>query len=209
MLHEKFSAPIGTYGNALLNWTQSSANEISSYAWSYRCAAMNLISFQEKREFGTIDNHALPILFLYRHSFELYLKSLAYRAALSTISEEELIPTLPRLWREHSLCRLVDLCAAVLGDRLLDTYGGELHDKIAKVAQELDEIDAGSYAFRYPVTARGEPALPPHFLTNIFVYSETLEGVLDGLNEYCRFLEGRRIESSTQMKLAFHRFREA
>lgn len=37
--------------------------------------------------------------------------------------------------------------------------------------------------------------------------TEILENVLDDLNEICRSLEGRRIESSAQMKLALHSLR--
>lgn len=204
---QKFQAPIGSHGNALLNWRTNSAAEIITYAWSYRCAAMNLISHRERREFVSIDEHALPILFLYRHAFELYLKALVYRAALVSIAEEELTLAIPKLWREHSLLRLLEMCGPLLRSKYVHMWDDELEEKIAHVAGELDEIDAGSYAFRYPVTSSGQPALPTHFQTNIFVYSEILENVMDDLAELCRFLEGKRIESSTQMKLVLHKLR--
>ncbi len=204
---QKFHAPLGTYGNALLNWRKNSAAEITAYAWSYRCAAMNLISFREQRGIGSIDEHALPILFLYRHSFELYLKALVYRAAVVSIAEEELALAIPKLWREHSLVRLLAMSGPLLRSKFVHMWDDELEEKIAHVAAELDEVDAGSYAFRYPVTSSGQPALPTHFQTNIFVYSEILENVMDDLSELCRFLEGKRIESSAQMKLALHNLR--
>lgn len=206
-LFQKFTAPIGTYGNALLNWRSCSAAEIATYAWSYRYAAMNLISLRQNHEIVSIDEHALPILFLYRHSFELYLKALVYRAALVSITEEELVLVLPKLWREHSLLRLLEMSTPLLRSKYVYMWDEELEQKITNVAADLDEVDSGSYAFRYPVTSRGQPALPPHFQMNIFVYSEILENVLDDLREICRSLEERRIESSAQMKLVLHHLR--
>jgi len=199
-----FSAPVGAHGNALLNWRPNSAAEIATYAWSYRGAAANLISSYRGNETGTIDERALPILFLYRHAFELYLKALVYRAAVVSIAEEELVLALPRLWREHSLVRLLEMSFPLLRSRYLFMWDDELEEKIARVAKGLDEVDSGSYAFRYPVTSKGQPSLPTHMLTNIFVFSEILENVLDDLSEICRFLESKRIESSAQMKLALH-----
>jgi hypothetical protein len=203
-LFQMFSAPVGAHGNALLNWRPNSAAEIATYAWAYRGAATNLISSYEGNETSSIDERALPILFLYRHAFELYLKALVYRAAVVSIAEEELVLALPRLWREHSLVRLLEMSFPLLRSRYLSMWDDELEEKIARVAKGLDEVDSGSYAFRYPVTSGGQPSLPTHILTNIFVFSEILENVMDDLSEICRFLEGRRIESSAQMKLALH-----
>jgi hypothetical protein len=206
-LFQDIAAPIAAYGDALLNWRRSATSDITAYAHSYRCAAANLISLRDRRKFGSTDEHALPVLFLYRHSFELYLKALVCRAALVSIAEEELVLAIPRLWREHSLLRLLEMCTPLLTSRYVDMWDDELEQKIAHVAGELDEVDPGSYAFRYPVTSRGQPALPSNFRTNIFAYAEMLENVLDDLTEICRSLEGRRVESSAQMKLALHSLR--
>jgi hypothetical protein len=205
-LYKKFSAPIGTPGNALLNWERCSAAGILSYGWSYRCAAFNLVALQKKNEHGSIDNHALPILFLYRHSFELYLKALVYRAALISIDENELAQAIPKLWREHSLLKLAQMSAPLLEAKSLACFA-DVHDNVIALAEELDEIDPGSYSFRYPVTSKGKSALPPNFLTNIFVFADTVEDVLDELREYCHWVEGVRVESSHQMKFALHHLR--
>lgn len=204
-----FSAPVGTPGNALLNWGNDSAAEIISYAWNYRSAAMNLVAFRERQGVWSLDNGALPILFLYRHSFELYLKALVYRAAVLSIDKQELVDALPRLWREHSLLRLVEMSQPVIdasSGRWLAS-SGELREKIVALARELDRVDPGSYSFRYPVTAKGGPALPSNFFTNIFVFSEAVETVLDDLGQFCGSLEGEHIQTSRQMKLALHGLR--
>jgi hypothetical protein len=204
LLSQVFAAPIGTPGNALLNWKANSAAEIVAYASSYRSAAMGLIATYEGSQFMNIDERALPILFLYRHSLELYLKALVYRAAVVSIAEEELVLAVPRLWREHSLVRLLQMSSPLLHSRHFHSWDEELEEKIGRVVRSLDEVDPGSYAFRYPVTSSGRPSLPAHFFTNIFAFSEVLENVLDDLSDICRCLEGRRLDASAQMKLALH-----
>lgn len=205
-IFEMFSASSGTYGNAFLNWRSCAASDLLAYAASYRNAAMNLIAFRSQREFGAIDEAALPILFLYRHAFELYLKVVVYRAAMLTISEQELLSALPRLWKEHSLISLLGMAEPILnakGSRLL-VQSGDLYKKVEDLSLKIDQVDQGSYSFRYPVTSRGNRSLPKNFLTNIFVFSDAVETVLDDLSQFCASLEDERLQASEQMKLALH-----
>lgn len=204
-----FSAPIGTYGNAVVNWAGQPIGELLAYAASYRYAAMNLVAFREQRGIGSIDHAALPILFLYRHSLELYLKAMVYRAAVMTINEHELVAALPRLWREHSLIALFEMAKPVLKESPEHplTMTDEMLEKIGSLASEIDAIDSGSYTFRYPVTSRGESSLKGIFLTNIFLFSEHVESVLNDVAQFCGSLENERLRSSEQMKLALHRLR--
>jgi hypothetical protein len=204
--HEFFAAPLYTYGNALINWRGDPTKDLTVFAESYRYAAMNLVADYERRKYGAIDEAALPILFLYRHSFELYLKAIIYRAAAISIDEAKLHIVLPKLWREHSLVALATMAKPVIGidSGHLLALNGELAEKISDLAGEIDKIDSGSYSFRYPVTSRGTAALPPVFLTNIFVLSQRMETVLDDVAQFCRYLEDVRIQASDQIKLALH-----
>lgn len=196
---------MGTPGNALLNWSEPAASNIISYAHSYRSAAMNLVASCEQHGTFTIDDGALPIVFLYRQAFELYLKAIVYRAAVLTINEEDLRQAVPRLWREHSLVRLVRMAEPVLVSSIRPwLQSGELHRKIAPLAVRLDEVDPGSYSFRYPVTSYGNPALPTNVMLNIFVFSEAMEHMLDDVAQVCRILQSEDLHTSDQMKLALH-----
>lgn len=205
-IFEMFSATNGTYGNAFLNWRSCAASDIVAYAVSYRNAAMNLIAFRSQREVGAIDEGALPILFLYRHAFELYLKAVVYRAAVLTICEQELLSALPRLWKEHSLMSLLRMAEPILNaksSRLL-VQSGDLYKKVEELSLKIDQVDQGSYSFRYPVTSRGNPSLPKNYMTNIFVFSEAVETVLDDLSQFCGSLEDERLQATEQMKLSLH-----
>jgi hypothetical protein len=201
---ELFSNRAAAYGNALLNWQKDPAEEILSYAWSYRRSAISLVASLQQRDVVAIDNGALPILFLYRHSFELYLKALVYHAALLSVDKSELIDALPRLWREHSLLRLVKMSLPVLTGSHPLTVAGELHNEVNALARKLDEVDSGSYSFRYPVSTKGEGSLPENFFMNIFTFSDAMERVLDDLSQFCHSLEKERNSTSDQMKLALH-----
>jgi hypothetical protein len=64
-----FSAPIGTYGNAVVNWAGQPEEDLITYAASYRGATMNLVAFRERRGIGSIDHAVLPILFLLQALF--------------------------------------------------------------------------------------------------------------------------------------------
>lgn len=166
---------------------------------------MNLVAFREQRGLGSNDHAALPILFLYRHSFELYIKAIVFRAALLSVNEEELALAIPRLWREHSLVALASMAEPILdGTSRLLVASGDLKKKIFDLAAKIDEFDAGSYSFRYPVTSRGHGSLPSAFFTNIFVFSAHIEEVLDDVAQFCRSLEEECIQSSPQIKLALH-----
>ena len=146
-IEEFYSAPRGTYGNALLNWGNHAPSDVVSYAVSYRNAAHGLIAVCERRDVGDIDAGACPVIFLFRHAIELYLKAMVYRLARLSVDDQELRLVLPWLWREHSLMRLMRMAQPVLTAmtdslplalRAIDE--DELH-----FLSDLDRIDPGSY----------------------------------------------------------------
>lgn len=202
-LYEMYSDKDNPFGNSLLNWGGNSADEILTYAWNYRAAAMNLVAFREQQKIYSLDHGALPILFLYRHSFELYLKAIIYKAAAISINKEEISKAIPKLWREHSLVRLVEICGPVLKPSNPHplTRDGELEKDVMGLAKEIDKIDPGSFAFRYPVTSKGQASLPSHFFTNIFRLSDAMEKVFDDLAQFCGCVEGRQQAACDQLKL--------
>lgn len=193
------------FGNALINWTGRPVQDLVAYAESYRSAACRLVHAHRELRFNTLDHQALPILFLYRHSFELFLKAIVYYSATLSISDSEIGVALPRLWREHSLVRLHAMALPVLQEphhSLLDAK--QLGQNLCELAIAIDAVDNGSYSFRYPVTSSGTSSLPSHFLTNIFSFSEAVESLLDDSLIFCRGLGQDAMHSSRQMKLALH-----
>ena len=192
-------------GNALLNWTGRPVQDLVAYAETYRSAACRLVHAHRELKITALDHHALPVLFLYRHSFELFLKAIVYFSATISISESKIATALPRLWREHSLVRLHAMAAPVLQESrpaLVDA--ADLGQAILRMARLIDDIDPGSYSFRYPVTTTGQASLPNPLLTNIFSFSEAIEEVLSDALDFCRGLGHDSRPASKQMKLALH-----
>lgn len=178
------------HGNVVLNWRKHAVSDIVAFAAGYKNAAHALVA-QLERAVGYPDHQGLPILFLYRHALELYLKALIYRAAQLHMLETELPVAIPRLWKEHSLGRLLKMAAPileVLDPRRLRGYR-RLLEEIADVITEIDAVDPGSYAFRYPVTSEGKAALPNNLVVNVLIFAEKVDMVVDWLSGACMFLD--------------------
>ena len=203
-IFEFYAAPPGTPGNALLNWTQQAVGDVVAYAASYRRAAHALVARRERSLTGDVGHAACPIIFLYRHSLELYLKAVIYRAACLTIDDAELPLVLPRLWKDHSLLRLLDMAPPLFHALDLHLPSGlrRLRDEILEIATIFDQVDPGSSAFRYPITSVGRSSLPSHLLVNIFLFAERADSTLDHLNIFCIHLMRESVPPSKQMSLA-------
>ena len=202
-LIEFYAAPKGTYGNAVLNWEKHAPSDLVAYALSYHNAAHNLIACKERLEFGSIDHGACPIIYLYRHSIELYLKAMIYRVACLSITDDELRTVLPRLWREHSLIRLLDMVSPIFETKnsRFAANLGNLRENTLEFLSNLEKIDGRSYSFRYPINTAGHSSLPDTLLVNIFVFAENADAVLLHLKDACRYLLREVLNSSPQMRL--------
>lgn len=192
-------------GNGLVNWAGRPLEDLLTYAETYRSAACRLVHAHRELKLSTPDHQVLPILFLYRHSLELFLKAIIYHAAEVSVAKAEMAAALPRLWREHSLVKLHRMAVPVLQA----SFGGdvdseELGNQLENTAAAIDAFDAGSYAFRYPVTTTGSSSLPTAFLVNMFFYSDEMESLLDRCLMFCRGLKRDAMWTSQQMKLALH-----
>ncbi len=104
------------------------ARQLAQVARSYKAAADELAG----RALASQEPHELdyPVLFLYRHAIELYLKAL--------LSDRP---------RTHNLGRLIDL--------LEGQYGGKLDGWIADHLRDFHEIDRKSDMFRYADSPSG------------------------------------------------------
>ena len=189
-LQEFYAAPRGAYGNALLNWSQHAPSDVIAYAVSYRNAAHNLVAYREYLGIGSIDQAACPIIFLFRHAIELYLKGMIYRLARLSICDAEVQTVLPRLWREHSLVKLLNMAQPTISGmrHKLPPALRDFAEQDLAFMKALDQIDSGSYTFRYPVASNGKSSLPNLLLTNIFVVAEHADHALDFLNDLCLHL---------------------
>jgi hypothetical protein len=114
------------------------------YAEGYLTAA-DVVVDRIKEGFGHQDFLVYPVMFMYRHSLELNIKNLIQLAwrFLDKEASSDL--------GSHHLVRLWQICRPLLEE----TAPGDSTEELGHVGTLIDEFcqyDAGSYAFRYPVT---------------------------------------------------------
>jgi len=182
------------HGNVVLNFTSHPKGELSVFALAYREAADALVeSFKQRKWYSDVD--ACPIVFLYRHSIELYLKAIIlWGAGLVRFQSGEDINT-DKMFETH---RFGDLLPAV--KRIFKEAGwldnapsGVRFGTFAEIENLIltfEQIDPKSYAFRYPIDRNGNANLPEHFHFNVIALGEEahemlrmLDGAVSGVYE--------------------------
>lgn len=169
----------GDYGNIQIGFSKHPWNDFSKYAQGYYLAAKQLAgALLEKPSIG--DYEGYPVVFLYRHALELYLKSFIY----STESIAKLRKNLGKLTKNThhlpSLCgafkKLIEGIPEIQQEASLRMFLANLKS----VATEFDEIDAMSDSFRYPLDRDGKPI--PKMILKIGDIRDTFEDLKDGLD---------------------------
>ena len=144
---------------------------------------------------GYPDYEAYPIFFLYRHSLELYLKTIVYIGArlLGLISSEQINTN--KLLTNHSLSRLLPPIKTIFKNLDWDRDFGipNIHnfEDFEELIKAIEKVDPQSYSFRYPVNKRGDAILPERFVINAINFGKSmdlilqvLDGAVTGLDEH-------------------------
>jgi len=189
------------HGTVVLNWHGTSERDFTEFAEAFHVVAKESVAtLRKKPQFGLDGNPsedflAYPIVFLYRHALELYMKAVLLVGApmLSIKGQQEV--NRQTLLKTHSL----DILAGEL-ERIFEVYGWEwdfdtphFHtlENFRAVIAEFQGVDARSDAFRYPFDTKGSVLLGPYFRFNIFELCDVLDElfpVLEGAT-ICAFEE--------------------
>jgi hypothetical protein len=176
-------------GNIVFNFQRNPVGDLTAFANGYRHAAQALTTRLQRNAYADYDGY--PVLYLYRHSLELYLKAVVFRGArlMGLVGEQR--PEVSKLWQHHGLARLLPALRAIFRsmDWDLDETIFGTWTELEKFVTEIDGIDPGSYAFRYPVTTRGSAHLPHHFVLNVVNFAETMDALLGYLAGAADLLE--------------------
>jgi hypothetical protein len=134
--------------------------ELAAYGRSYHQAAQHLVRNMASTHYR--DPDACPIVFLYRHAIELYLKAIIlWGNSLLRLNSK---PTVAHknIFAEHRLRVLLKSVKPILQFQgRLDNWGDPHFNSSRQAEQiivELEEFDPGSYSFRYPVDTTGKKA---------------------------------------------------
>lgn len=176
-------------GNVVFNFQRNPIGELAAFALGYREAA-RLLALRFKGD-AYADYDGYPVLYLYRHSLELYLKAIVYRGArlMGLIGKEQ--PEVPGLFKEHRLGRLLPAVRAIF-KAMHWTFEGttvRTFNEFERFIKEIDAIDPGSFAFRYPIRTTGEAHLPHHFVVNVASFGDTMDVLLECLDGAADLLE--------------------
>lgn len=154
-----------------------------AYAWGYRDAADVLVEQCLADAALSPDVMVYPIAFLYRHFLEARLKELTRRGGLLVDRQAE-VPT------HHSLSQLWTQVRSYVVEVWADD-DEEYLSQVDSLIQEFDDVDRGSFAFRYPVTRDGKPSLPRLSHVNlrqlrnaVAPVADLLDGISSAFDEY-------------------------
>ena len=185
----------GGHGNVVFNFRSTPVDDLPAFAEGYHEAGRALAQKLEEAR-GYADYEGYPILYLYRHALELYLKAVVYRGAilLGLISEENI--DLSGLFTSHELGRLLPPIRKIWKAQKWDFDGTQLSsfDDFEELIHSLDQIDPKSFSFRYPVSRSGNAQLPHHFSVNVVSFANNMDGLLN-------LLEGAAIGLTEKFEL--------
>lgn len=175
------------HGNVVLNFTSYPKGELAIYGHAYHEAADRLAkTLAEQNGYSDVD--ACPIVFLYRHSIELYLKAIIlWGTAAIQLEAGDKIDTDGYLQthRFRDLLPMVKRIFEKVGWLNVDRHDIKFgtFEEIEELILKFEEIDQKSFAFRYPVDTKGYAHLPKHFHFNVIALAEetsAMLGMLDG-----------------------------
>jgi hypothetical protein len=172
--------------NTVLNWHRAPEEEFDIYAKAYWDAAQTLVKNVQLDQIYGYD--ACPLVFLYRHALELYLK------AILLGDGAQFLPDAPGpesvMGFGHSLKKLVPHVRKIFEKFAWGFSGDDLRtfEDFEVLVDELHSVDEGSYAFRYPTTRKLKGALSGHFTFNAREFARKMDEALTTLAGACDIL---------------------
>jgi len=170
------------HDNVVFNFHGNAIDELAPFAHGYHEAGKRLARILADSP-GYRDFDGYPILFLYRHSLELYMKAIIFRGAqLLRLIETKDVDT-SKLFTIHRLSALLPSMKTVF-DGIgwsWDTGlpGINSFDDFDKLVHGIEDMDPDSFNFRYPTNTKGQAALDHHTVINSVAFSINMDPILD------------------------------
>jgi len=155
--------------------------QLAVFALAYREAARALVKRFAAEGYADYDGY--PILYLYRHALELYLKAVVYRGASLLGLLTGSAPETKRLFEHHQFAPLLAPLRTILATMKSDIRGAGFRsfDEFETFLRTLDGLDPGSYTFRYPVNRQGIISTPQRLTINVVAFANVCDPLLDYL----------------------------
>jgi hypothetical protein len=169
--------------NMVLNWHNAPEKEFRHYAKAFWNAAQDLISNGDMDSGPAGDFSGCPIVYLYRHALELYMKGILLGKGGALLNPR---PTDKEIFdAKHSLKKLLPDIRRLFKRRGWDKRFGKesvltLNDFEA-VVNELEDVD-GKFFSRYPVDKGGRGTVDHHFSFSVQKFARIMDDVLNTLD---------------------------
>lgn len=175
--------------NVVLNFMGNPEFEFGAYAEAFHEAGKLLINQMPKG--GYSDLCACPIVFLYRHSIELYMKQIIITGndLLVLSGKKPSIESFSSKMCAHKLMPLFPAVSKIIKSLTKEWSAIESH--FEERLQDFDAIDPSSFAFRYPTKKDGSAVLQTHFVFSVRQFVDELDPVLDLFDDVVYELEVR------------------
>lgn len=173
------------HGNVVFNFLKPAIGQFEAFAAGYHKAGKVLVANMEaSRDYRDYDGY--PILYLYRHALELYLKAFIYNGVrLLEIRDNKKLET-GFFLTSHRLSSFLPAFRAILKSMDwkwdFEIAGLKSLDDFEDLILGIEKVDADSYCFRYPVTTKGDSALPKHFVVNVINFAKNMDKILNMLD---------------------------
>ncbi len=190
----------------LLNWQDTPEEEFTLYAEAYHKVANEAVTALKNYQdagFHKVpldDFRAYPIVFLYRHSLELYMKAVILAAVPMLMMKDDTEIDREKLLNTHSLDSLRQQLKQVFTAYEWEWDLGTEHFRtladFRDIVSELHEVDTRSFVFRYPLDTKGKASLSSKFEFNLFKFCEIPDCLLP-------VLEGVAFEAYEELQLEY------
>jgi hypothetical protein len=199
-------------GTVVLNWHDTPEGEFTYFAEAYHTVAKKTVDDLKKDpRFGLYgspldDFLAYPVVFLYRHALELYMKAIILIAAPMLEIKKIAEVNRDKLLQNHSLDslrqKLEQVFKAYRWDWDLKTKHFRTIEDFRITISELHTVDKGSDAFRYPLDTKGNASLSTHFRFNLFEFCDVLDSLFP-------LLEGVALGAHEELQQTYEAMAEA
>ena len=160
----------------------SPKSEFGHYAGAFHDAGKLLVN-QLAESKGYRDLQACPIVFLYRHALELYMKQIIITGnSLLRLSRKKPVLEVKDIGHDQ-LSKLVPVIKTIFDavdwEWELDIEGISSEEEFQKFLEDFEKIDPNSISFRYPTSKNGKATLPKHFVFDVIDFSKKLDPILN------------------------------
>ncbi len=163
------------------SFTNDPKGDFGAFANGYARAANRLAAWLLKAP-SFPDYEAYPVVFLYRHAFELSLKHIIY-GGVELAAFRRMDDINEQMKNNHDLIDLSRTAGKVLS--LLfpnDEMLGRLNTTVAAICKDWSQIDPRSDAYRYPIDTRGRPSTKKHQVVSLWALATRMAEVLEDLS---------------------------